>query len=126
TEVADPAWPKEHWSAIAHNYARAPYFGLYRERLEQLYLGCEERLLSRVNRRFLDAVCNLLGITTRVTWSMDYRLVEGRTERLVDLGRQAGATRYLSGPAARVYIDEAIFAGAGVELAWMDYAGYPK
>src|SRR5699024_1749942 len=96
TAIADGSWAAEHWKAIPHNYARAPYFQLYRERLEELYLTCEEQMLSQVNRRFLDALCEMLGIQTRLRWSMEYRLVEGKTERLVDLCRQAGATRYLS------------------------------
>jgi hypothetical protein len=41
------------------------------------------------------------------------------------LCQAAGADRYLSGPAARDYLDEAAFADGGVELVYMDYAGYP-
>jgi hypothetical protein len=126
TEVADQTWSRDHWQAIAHNYARAPFFDQYRERLEELFLGCQEQMLSQVNARFLRALCEILGIRTRMSWSMEYQLIEGKTERLVDLCRQAGATRYLSGPAARSYIDEAQFAGAGIELSWMEYADYPE
>ena len=39
---------------------------------------------------------------------------------------QAGATEYLSGPAARAYLDESVFGGAGVAVRYMDYAGYPE
>jgi hypothetical protein len=83
-------------------------------------------MLSEVNARFLRALCEILRIRTTLSWSMEYQLVEGKTERLVDLCRQAGATHYLSGPAARVYIDEAQFAAAGIGLSWMEYAGYPE
>jgi hypothetical protein len=38
--------------------------------------------------------------------------------------RQAGATRYLSGPAARGYLDVDRFAEAGIVVDWMDYSGY--
>lgn len=126
TEIADLAWAREHWRTITHNYARAPYLGMYREQLEELFLGCQERMLSQVNARFLLALCSILGITTPITWSTEYQLVEGKTERLVDLCRQAGATRYISGPAARAYIDESLFAAAGIGLAWMEYTGYPE
>jgi hypothetical protein len=57
---------------------------------------------------------------------MDYRLVEGKTERLVDLCRQAGATEYLSGPSAKNYIDATLFVRAGIGLRFMDYSGYPE
>jgi hypothetical protein len=45
--------------------------------------------------------------------------------RLVALCRAANAGRYLSGPAARSYLDESLFAAAGIDVAWMDYEGYP-
>jgi len=126
TAVADPAWAANHWNAITHSYARAPYFSLYRKRIEELYRSCTEQMLSQVNRRFLDALCEMLGIQTRISSSAEYRLVEGKTERLVEICRQVGATRYVSGPAARAYIDESQFAAAGLQLSWMDYSGYPE
>jgi hypothetical protein len=79
-----------------------------------------------VNFRFLTRICDLLDIHTPMRWSMDYELLEGKTERLVHLCRQAGATDYLSGPAASGYIDEAQFQDAGIALRWMDYSNYPE
>lgn len=122
--VSDAGWNREHWKTIAHHYARAKWFSTYRERLEELYCGCEETHLSKINHRFLVALCEMLGINTRITWSMDYRLADGKTERLVDLCKQAGATEYISGPAAKDYIEEELFAEAGIRLRWMDYSSY--
>ena len=68
----------------------------------------------------------MLGIATRLTWSTDYEAEGSRTERLVSLCRAAGATAYLSGPSARDYLDEGMFAEAGIELEYMDYTGYPE
>lgn len=124
--ISDAGWNRAHWKTISHHYARAKWFSTYRERLEELYCGCEETRLSRINHRFLVALCEMLGIDTRITWSMDYRLADGKTERLVDLCKQAGATEYLSGPAAKDYIEEELFAEAGIRLGWMDYSSYPE
>lgn len=126
TEIADPSWGTEHWRTLVHAYARAPYFGVYRDLFEPLYLGQSPERLSEVNRRLLLAVCDALGIGTPITLSSEYRLVEGKQERLIEICRQAGATTYLSGPAARSYIDEAHFADAGVTVEWADYGGYPE
>ena len=125
TRVSDASWAKTHWSTIVHNYSQARHFHDYRGRFEELYLGCSEEYLSRVNFRFIEAICGLLGIGTRITWSSEYTLREGKTERLVGLCVDAGATRYLSGPSARDYMDETLFAEAGIEVAYMNYAGYP-
>ena len=48
------------------------------------------------------------------------------TERLVRLAKARGATRYLSGPAAQDYLDVDAFGREGIEVAWMDYRGYPE
>ncbi len=126
TRVSDPRWAGEHWKAIRFAYAKAPYFKTYEPLLAGLYekaAGME--LLSEVNYLFLTELCRVLGIGTKITWSMDYTLVPGKTERLAQLVLDAGGGYYLSGPAAKDYIDESVFRNAGVELAWMDYDGYP-
>ncbi|HUU33214.1 MAG TPA: WbqC family protein [Vicinamibacterales bacterium] len=125
-EVTDAAWAKKHWKTIAAVYAQAPHFGAFAAHFERLYLGSTETRLSHINRTWLEAACDLLGIRTRLTWSMDYAMAEGRTERLVSICQQAGAGTYISGPSARGYIDSACFEAAGIELQYFDYAGYPE
>ena len=122
--INDSGWNCKHWDTISHSYARTRYFRKYKDVLEELYRGCTENYLSRINHRFLVAICKLLGIETKVTWSMNYRLSEGITERLVDICKQCGADEYLSGPSAKGYIDEKIFEKEGVRLRYMDYSDY--
>jgi hypothetical protein len=124
TEISDAQWSEQHWKTIVHNYTQAKYFQEYRGFFEELYGDARESLLGQVNYRFLNAICQLLDIQTRISWSMDYHLIEGKTERLVDLCQQAGATEYLSGPSAKGYIDETLFEQAGIALRFSDYSGY--
>jgi hypothetical protein len=127
TVVHDRNWSSRHWKAICLSYSRARYFEATRHVFQGLYEECRvETHLGRINFRFLRAISDMLGIRTRITWSMDYELVGGRTERLVHLCRQAGASEYLSGPAAKAYLDEALFSGEGIRVRWMDYSGYPE
>lgn len=127
TRVADHKWIESHWKAIQYNYARAEYFDLYAGQIRDIYEACrEEELLSRINYRFIRGICDILGITTDITWSSDYTLADGKTTRLVSLVQSAGADCYLSGPAAKAYIEEEKFEQAGIRLEWMDYTGYPQ
>ena len=126
TTVSDSRWAQNHWKSIRQFYSRARYFSEYQEILEELYLGCHETSLSLINHRFLVGICRLLGISTKVTWSMQYSIPEGRTEKLVGLCKQAGATLYLSGPSARDYIQPELFAREGIELVYFNYSGYPE
>ena len=99
---------------------------MYRELFKDLYLRSEDKLLSQINYRFIVAICQILGIRTTISCSMDYDLIGDKTERLVHLCKQAGATQYLSGPAAKAYLNEDLFEREGIAVAYMDYSGYPE
>jgi hypothetical protein len=127
TVVSGDEWRREHWETLTHCYGRAPFFRALADTFRELYLGSTTRFLSELNRSILAAVCELLGIRTRLTWSMDYRLsADDPSERLLEVCAQAHAAEYLSGPAARAYLDEGLFRRAGIRLSYMDYTGYPE
>ena len=86
TEISNPSWPRKHWNSLRYAYAKAPYFATYKDFLEELYLGCDSTLLSDVNLRFIRAFNEILGIETKLAWSMDYAVEEkDPTARLVAL-----------------------------------------
>ena len=127
TRVMDHEWCQEHWRTLTLNYAHAPFFSDYKEQFLHLYEACEqEDSLSQINWMFLTEICRILGIQTKITWSSDYVLADGKTERLVALVRDAEGGEYLSGPAAKDYIVPSCFEEAGIRLTYMDYSGYPE
>jgi len=127
TVVSDQEWSKKHWSAIKYNYSKANFFKDFKDQFEELYLDCGEKYLSDINYRFITAIKKILGITTKISWSMDYDLsVEGNTEKLIHLYKQAGANIYLSGPTAKEYMDVKLFEDEGITVEWMDYSTYPE
>jgi hypothetical protein len=127
TEISEPRWSQAHWTTLCANYARAPFFKTYANTLEALYApDAGVARLSEVNYRFITALCGLLGVTTPIRWSIDYGAPAGKNERLIELCRKASATDYLSGPNARGYLDEAMFAAAGIRVQFADYGGYPE
>jgi hypothetical protein len=127
TRISDPSWGQKHWGSLLANYSKAPHFREYIRLFESLYRDiASEQYLSAINYRFMREVCAILEISTPITWSRDYRLADGKIDRLVDLCRQAGADEYLSGPAAKDYIQEKPFSDAGIKVTYMDYSGYPE
>ncbi len=126
TEIDGTDWAAAHWKSLAQNYRRAPHFAEIASWLEPLYIRESFTQLSNLNRRFIEAICSYLGIKTTITYSSDYNLREGKTERLADLCVQAGGTEYISGPVAKDYVDEKVFANLGLKLTWFEYAGYPE
>lgn len=126
TVVSDRAWNRQHWKTIVHCYSKAKHFSLYRDLFEELYQNTDEVYLSRINYRFLNAICRLLGIAAKITWSMDYELLEGKNEQLIGLCSQAGANEYVSAPAAKAYMNEELFNSQGIAVSYIDYSGYPE
>ena len=123
--VSDPRWAARHWDSLRRSYGRADWFGSCAPAFQDLYSQTFTHL-SDVNRAFIGTVCTLLGIPTTLSSSADYQLGEGRTERLVALCAQAGASEYVSGPSAREYLDEPLFEAAGIGVTYLDYSNYPQ
>ena len=127
-KVADSRWARKHWVTLSNAYAKADHFKKYVDLFEEIYLQKAGKLeyLSEINFLFLTEINSLLGITTQMRRSSEFALGEGKSERLVNICMKTGADIYLSGPAARDYLDEDLFLRAGVEVQWMDYSGYPE
>lgn len=126
-KISDTKWANSHWNTIKQFYRKAPYFKDYADIFEKIYKECEqEEFLCKVNYKFIYAINEILGIKTKISFSQDYGLIDGKTERLVDLVQKAGGTEYLSGPAAKDYIVSELFEEANIKLSWMDYSNYPE
>lgn len=126
TAIDGHDWAESHWKALSLNYRRAPCFQEIAVWLEPLYREPLPADLSTLNRRLLSAVCSFLGIDTVIRNSWDYCLIDGKSERLADLCVQAGANVYVSGPAARGYLDHVAFTARDLTIEWFDYTGYPE
>lgn len=122
--LPNSAWAEKHWKTLFANYRKAPCFNELAEVLEPLYLRSQHGTLSQLNRAFIESICRYLGIRTKISNSWEYELAPGRIDRLVSLCSQANANEYISGPAAKNYIDEAIFQDNNIQVTWFDYSGY--
>lgn len=123
--ISDSNWNKRHWDTIRHYYRSASYFQEYSDRIKEIYMSIDSDMLSVVNRIFIQAINEMLGIETTITRCEDYGLIEGKTARLVDLCEKVGATRYITGRSAADYLDETMFSDAGIGIQYLDYASLP-
>jgi hypothetical protein len=124
-DVDGDRWRALHWKSIVLNHARAPHAAEAAALLAPHYLDGPQRKLSDWNRRSIATIAAFLGIKTRLVDSTAYPSAAGNpTQRLVDICVQAGATHYVSGPAARAYLQESAFLERGLAVEWFDYEGY--
>lgn len=96
---------------------------------EKVYSECvNEEYLSKINYRFIRQICSILGIDTKISWSMDYSSSarEEKNNALINLCKAASATLYISGPAAQSYICKDQFDAQGIDVSYYDYSGYPE
>ncbi len=125
--ISDPGWAETHWRTLVHHYSKAAGFAQLAPALEALYRDVADKpRLSDINHHLLAGIGKLLGIATPLRWSSELELTGDRSERLLNMCRQLGATTYVSGPMARDYLDERLFQDAGIAVEWADYSGYPE
>ena len=91
--------------------------GFYNEQYE---------LLADYTIELIQVLARMLGITqTRFLRSSSLPVNGQKTDRLLNILKQVGATHYVSGPSARDYIEGDKFVSAGISLEYMDY-NYPE
>jgi WbqC-like protein family len=127
TVVSDPRWAEKHWSKIEQCYRDAPAFREASPGLKASYESVADReLLTDINRGLFNYVCEVLGITTAMRASTEFPRYDDPSRRLVHMCQALDADIYLSGPAARDYLDVEAFQREGIRVEWMDYSGYPE
>ncbi len=125
--LPDDGWASRHWKTIVQSYAKAPHFKRYRPVLEELYLGQRWSSLSDFNQTMTKTIArDMLGIECEFADSRSFAAEGRKLDRMLDLLKKTGATRYVSGPSAQDYLDQEAFAQAGIELVYKSYAGYPE
>jgi hypothetical protein len=115
-------WIRKHWNSLETSYNKAPYFSKYRPILEPYYHSHPEFLVDFTIPLTIQ-LSHELGIhNSEFIRSSSLTGITGKkTDRLIQILTQLRATEYLTGPAARDYIDEAEFRAHGIHLEYMAY-----
>lgn len=126
-KIADDNWTKKHWGTIKQFLGKASHFEVYSEKVKRLYEQAEsETYLSDINLLFLQGLKEILKIETPLFKSSEFEFEGDKSCRLLSICKQANADVYVSGPAAKSYLDVKLFKEKGVEVEWMDYSGYDE
>lgn len=125
TQVVEKDWANKHWKKISNAYDNAPFFSQYASMVREWYQQASRlNLLSEINRLFITNICGFLDITSKISCSSEHHLVGGKTERLMQLCLDVGGNTYVSGPAAKDYLDLSVFKRQEIKVQWMDYSSY--
>lgn len=120
-------WAKKHVATVRQAYAAAPFAKQYLPALEETLMRPWERLVD-LDIAVTGLIAGWLSLERRIERASELGIGGGQTERLVNICRRFGATRYLSGSAARDYLDVSLFDQNGIVVEWQDYVHpvYPQ
>ena len=120
-------WQRKHWRSIYLNYHKAPYFDKYGGFFEELYKK-EWTSLSGLNEEIIMYMLRVLGIKSRIIKCSSFMLNSHGTDLIIDMCKEAGASRFLSGKHGRDYLDEKTFENTDIKLIYQDFIhpGYPQ
>jgi hypothetical protein len=118
-------WRRKHRAALHHGYSKAPFYRRYEPLLEAFYARKDD-LLADFDIEFTVALAVELGISdTRFVRSSSLDVSGAKTDRLVRILKEVGATHYITGPTARRYLDEGALHREGLSVEYMTY-DYPE
>jgi len=116
----ETAWGRKHLTTIRQLYARAPYLDAYFSDMEQILARSWEFLVD-LDLELIRRMSSWLLIDRPIVRSSELGIEGDRCERLLNFCNYFGARRYLSGSAARDYLDVTSFSDSGVDVEWQDY-----
>ncbi len=113
-------WQRKHWKSIELNYRKSPYFELYSQELKKFY-DMKWRFLAELNYGMLLFFLEKLDISLRVVRMKDYNFQGTKSELVLDMCKQLGASTYIFGEQGRNYTDKKAFESAGVVPVFQEY-----
>lgn len=117
-------WRKKHINTVEQFYRKAPYFHQYFETFKELLLQ-PRPTIAGLDIAVIEYFVEKLGLKTTLYHSSQLNIEGDRVERLIKLCLHFNAEQYLTGNAAKTYLQEGLFDDAGIKVCWQDYF-HPK
>lgn len=125
TQIDGDEWVENHIKSLEHNYSGAKFFNEILTIIKPIYLEKKFNYISDLNLEFIKAICNYLEIDTKILNSSDLGVLnDGKTDRLVDICKKLKGKIYVSGIAAKNYIEFDKFNKEKIKVEWFDYDGF--
>ncbi len=104
--VIDPSagFQEKHLRTVQHFYAQAAFFGDYFDGLAAT-LSSPQPLLAELTIALVRWLCERIGVHTPLMRSSELQTEGRKAELLVRICEALGATRYLSPPGSRAYLE---------------------
>ena len=117
--MKENGWEKRHLEAIVQNYSKAPYFDEIYKIIEQCLTSSYDILSYKCMKIVID-VLDYLGIRVKIVYSSDIGYQQySPSRRLAKICEHFGASEYLTGDAAKSYLEVEKF--GNIKVLWHKY-----
>lgn len=123
--IAQGNWQRKHLRAIEVAYAKAPHFDYLFPRLRTAFSACQSDNLAEFNFGLLEWLLAELKIDTPIVHASDYEFVGEKSELVLNMCKQMGASHYIFGAKGRDYADVPSFGFEGITVEFQDYVCKP-
>ncbi len=117
-------WQEMHLNTLWAYYKKSSHFTEMYSLFDSI-LNKKHKLVVDLSYELIFKICNYIGIKEiRFLFSQDMKILKElkRTERLLGILEQiGGVTTYISGPAAKSYLEESKFEEKGIKVEWHEY-----
>lgn len=114
------SWREKHWRSIYANYSGAPFGSSYLPGLREIYQQEWVRLID-LDEALIRLVAGYMQINTPMIRASNLAVEGKSTELLVNICRKVGAHTYLSGISGKKYLQEELFADAGITVEYQQF-----
>ena len=105
---------------IYKSYNDYPFFDLYKTFLDSTYKK-RWNLIFDLNFQTLKKVFDWLNIKTEIILESELNVTGASSEKLLNICKKIGATKYLSGSGGKNYLNEKIFAQNKIKVEYQKY-----
>lgn len=113
-------WARKHIKSLKQYYAKAPFFETYMPELEDCLSRPWNRLMD-LNVAVVEIMRKWMGIASPIEFSSRLNVHGDKSERLLNICKRFEGDKYISGDAAKDYLDVDLFRNNGVEVIWHGY-----
>lgn len=113
-------WGLKHWKTIVQSYGKAPFFEDYQAYFFET-LNKRWNLLVDICLETFLYILDSFDISTKVVRASELGVQGIKEDLLIDICRKTGASRYLSGPDGKNYLNLDVWATNSIQVDFHNY-----
>ena len=116
----DMNWKKKNLDLISKSYSKSKFFDLYNTSINSIFEEKWEYLIE-LNIKILKTIFEWLDVKTKIIFESELNVKGTSSEKLLNICKEVKATKYVSGPGGKNYLDEKIFQKNHIDIEYQKY-----